>query len=125
MKHIMPLLIKYLMIAVVLVTVLGLMTDVEFGNILLISLVVTVLAYIIGDLLILPRTNNTVATISDAVLSFLSIYMFNWFGFGSIDAIDVVVCTLLIGVFEWFFHKYLVNRDLVKSRSGTEHGALT
>lgn len=65
MKHVKALVIKFVSSLVLLSLILGLLFDMAFSNIFLITLVLGIEAYFIGDLLILPRTNNTVATIVD------------------------------------------------------------
>ena len=49
--------------------------DMSFGNVLSISVVLTLAAYLIGDMLILRRTNNTMATIADFGIAFLVIWL--------------------------------------------------
>jgi hypothetical protein len=96
------------MIAVVLEIVLLLFSDLTFTSILWISLVVTALAYIIGDLFILPATNNLVATIADIGLSLVIIYLFNFFwNTNDIPFLSALVAAVVIGVGEWFFHKFI------------------
>lgn len=110
MKHFAALLIKFVMVAVVLEIVLNLMTYLTFTDILLISLAVTILSYIIGDLLILPASNNTVATVTDFGLALVTIYMFNFIlNVRLISFWNALVAAVVIGVGEWFFHKYLAN----------------
>jgi hypothetical protein len=75
MKHVKALAIKFVSSLVLLSLILGLFFDMAYSNIFLITLVLGVAAYLIGDLLILPRTNNTVATIADFGLAFLIIWL--------------------------------------------------
>ncbi len=111
MKHITPLLIKFFMIAVILSIVLGIMTDLTFGNILYLSVAVTVIAYVIGDLLILSVANNTVTTIADLIIAFLAVYLYDYLLDAElISAWDALVAAIVIGVGEWFFHKYAARR---------------
>ncbi|GLO66708.1 DUF2512 family protein [Oceanobacillus kimchii] len=44
-----------------------------FGEVFLLTAVLEVVAYLIGDMLVLPRMNNTVTTIVDFVLARLFI----------------------------------------------------
>ncbi len=116
MKHIYAVLIKYVMVTVITGVVLGGLTNLTFGDILYISAAVTILAYIIGDLLILSATNNTVATISDFVLSLVVIYLFNFLWTTKMITFgDALITALVIGVGEWFFHKYVYNRVFPKT----------
>jgi len=121
MDHLKALVIKFVMMAVVLGIVLTGIYDGEFEDTLLISLVLTVLAYVIGDLMIFRKAGddhdrnadhvkrNTIATISDFVLSFLVIWLMGKALFT--DESDVLagalISALIIAAGEWFFHKYL------------------
>ncbi|MEG0775543.1 DUF2512 family protein [Clostridium sp.] len=115
MRHITALLIKFVMVTIVLETVLNIFTNLTFGDILYISGTVTILAYIISDILILSMSNNTLATIADIGLALFTIYMFNYIW--SIDMIsysDASIAALGLGLGEWFFHKYVEDNVLRK-----------
>lgn len=144
MNHLKALIVKFLMIAVVLLVILTGIFDVEFEKTLLISLVLTVLAYALGDLMIFRKTGsqthhngtdhnhanrdhdredhkkrNVMATIADIVLSFLVIWLL---GDALIEnAEDIVtaalISALVIGGGEWFFHKYL-DRNVFPEKNG-------
>ena len=108
MKHVSALFIKFVMVLVVLELALLKLTNLTLIDILYISAVVTVVAYIIGDLLILPLSNNTVATIADTGLALVIIFMFNYlWNIREISFSDALSASLLLGVGEWFFHKYV------------------
>lgn len=110
MKHLAALVIKFVLVAIVFEVLLNLMTNLTFGQILWLSLIVTVVSYAIGDLLVLPLSNNTVATIADALITFVVLYMYNmWADYTSIGIFDATISALLLGVGEWFFHKYVHN----------------
>ncbi len=116
MKHIYALLIKFVMIVIITWIVLGMLTNLRFGDILYISAAVTILAYIIGDLLILSATNNTVATLSDFVLALVVIYLFNFlWTTNQISFRDAFITAVLIGLGEWFYHKYVSNKVFPKA----------
>lgn len=79
----------------------------SFGNVFFISLVLSLASYIIGDLIVLPRTNNTFATAADFGLAFLVI----WFMVENVTYGSTVVISLLaaagVSLFEVFFHRFL------------------
>lgn len=134
MNHIKALILKFIMIAVVLLVILTGIYDTEIEKTLLISLVLTLIAYVLGDLMFFRKTGdresndktgnnhssshdrhedhkkrNMMATIADIILSFLVIWLM---GDAMIEnAEDIVqaalISALVIGVGEWFFHKYL------------------
>lgn len=117
MKHIVAIILKFIITLVLLEILLSLMTTLSVGNILIISAAVTLITYVIGDLLILAVTNNTVATLCDAVLVFLSIWLFNYVPyFGGITVGDAVISAIVLGVVEIFFHKYIASAILPNRR---------
>jgi purine-cytosine permease-like protein len=121
LDHVKAILIKFVMIAVVLGIVLTGIFDGEFSDTLLISAVLTIVAYVIGDLFIFRRAGddhernadhaqrNTIATVSDAVLAFAVIWLMGKNLF--INDGDVLkaalISAIIIAAGEWFFHKYL------------------
>ena len=108
MRHVGALLLKFIITAVVLELILLNLTALSFGSILVIALTVTVLAYLIGDMAILPRSNNTVSTIADIGLSFVTILLFNYiFPGAAISFFDALIASIGIGVGEWIFHKFV------------------
>lgn len=107
-KHVKALLIKFIVSFALLYIILGLMYGMAFGEVLFLSAVLGVVAYIVGDMLILPRTNNTIATIADFVLAGVIIYLFTD-GMTVADNVFTVTLFATIGVslFEIFFHRYV------------------
>ncbi|SDP64118.1 YndM family protein [Halobacillus aidingensis] len=105
MTHLKLLGLKFIFTLGILFIILGLGFDVSFGNVFLISLVVSALGYL-GDVTILKKSNNTMATAGDFVLSFAVIYFMT-------DALtvgdDVFEATLIsavsLAIFEYFFHQ--------------------
>lgn len=117
MKHIYALLIKIVMVTIVLTIVLGMLTYLSYSEIFVVSAVVTIAAYIIGDLMILPVSNNTVATICDIVLAAVTIFIFNYvWPNRSISFWDATIAAIVLGIGEWFFHKYVARNVLPERR---------
>jgi hypothetical protein len=120
MEHVKPLTIKALATLVVLYMVLGMGFGMAFENVLLITLVLGAVSYFAGDLIILPKTNNITATFSDAVVSFLVIVLMAMafgFSFGEIVLYAILSATL-ITIFEFYFHIYIVNKEVGMNRTG-------
>ncbi|MFB1097360.1 YndM family protein [Terribacillus sp. JSM ZJ617] len=129
MKHVKALLIKFIMILAVLWIVFTLMFDAEFSDTLLMSVVLTVAAYVIGDLLILRKAGdrdksdgdfkkrNSIATISDAVLTFIVLWALGEALLNPDDNVVLasLISTVVIGIAEWFFHRY-VNNKVIRDR---------
>ena len=117
MNHVKALVIKFLMIAVVLLIILTLFFDVPFMDTIWISLALTIIAYLMGDLMIFRKAGdrsdqnkrNAIATVSDIVVAFLVIWLLGDALAG--DNVDIItpaiISALVIGGGEWFFHKYL------------------
>jgi len=86
--------------------VLGTMlfADANFMEALLTGIVLSVVAYVLGDMGVLPRTNNITATISDIVLGGLVLWgaaeMFGW----ELSFTELAVIAVLLGVAEYIFH---------------------
>ncbi|MGG4040228.1 YndM family protein [Bacillus smithii] len=109
MEHVKALIIKFVMVTIILAFVLGLFYRVDFGEYFTISLIVTVVSYMLSDLFILPRFGNTAATISDFVLAYILIWAvgsgiinenisLGWASFWS---------ALILAIAEIFFHRYI------------------
>ncbi|AKN31591.1 hypothetical protein Ccar_12240 [Clostridium carboxidivorans P7] len=110
MRHVVALLIKFVMVAVVLEIIFSILTTLTFSSILYIAAAVTIIAYIIGDLLILPASNNTIASMADVALALATMYMFNYiWSTTQIHFVSALIAAVIISTGEWFFHKYVSN----------------
>ncbi|RHW40095.1 DUF2512 family protein [Lysinibacillus yapensis] len=117
MNHLKAIVIKFVMIAVVLGIILSGIVGMEFSDTLLISLVLTVLAYVVGDLGIFQnagdyterKKRNLIATISDVILAAIVIYFMgqSMVQDSSNFLTAAIISAIVIGLGEWFFHKYL------------------
>ncbi len=108
MKHISALVVKFLMTAFILEIALLLLSNLSFGQILFLSLITTIISYMVGDMALLPATNNAVATIADMVLNTIIIYLFNFvWNINEITFITALVSGIILGVGEYFFHKII------------------
>lgn len=107
-NHLKAFLIKFIATFLILFIILGFGYGMAFTEVLLLSIILGTLAYLIGDLFILPRTNNTIGTIADFVMSWAIIYLFIA-NFTLIDNVFTASLFATIGVtiFEMFFHRYL------------------
>lgn len=126
LEHVKALIIKFIMVTAILWVILGLFYGVDFGEIATISVILTPIAYVVGDLLILRYFNNMIATIADFGLSFLTI----WFvGLAVInEPISIVgaslISALAIGIGEWFYH-YYVNNQVFKGEDVDKNPTLS
>ena len=113
MKHIGAILLKYVMVAVILEIVLGWLTRNSFTNILVISAAVTVVSYLVGDLLIFAKSNNTIATIFDGVVTLIVLMLFNYArGYSPISFTTGLIATVVVAVGEVFFHRFVARNVL-------------
>lgn len=112
MKHISALVVKFLMTAFILEVSLLLLSDLSFGRILFLSLLVTFISYLVGDMVLLPATNNAVATIADMILNTIIIYLFNFiWNINEITFIASLISGILLGIGEFYFHK-IIDRNI-------------
>jgi hypothetical protein len=113
MKHLRALAVKFLASLVVLFVILGLMYDMSFTNVFLISLVLGLASYVIGDLFLLPKTNNTIATLADFGLAFMIIWILGEsLTYGESLLLPSLISAAGIALFEYFFHKYMAGNVL-------------
>ncbi|CAM4469435.1 DUF2512 family protein [Paenibacillus tarimensis] len=88
----------------IVILTLMLFTEMPWWSALSIALVLTVTAYLLGDLTILPRTNNITATLVDAVWAALVIWgasaLIEW----QLHLSELLVIVLFLGLFEYVFH---------------------
>jgi Zn-dependent protease with chaperone function len=109
-NHVKAMIVKFLIVTVMLLLVLGMFYHIDLGEILTISIVMTLVAYVIGDLWILLRFGNVMATVADFVLA----YFITWLlGVAIINEnISLLVATLwssiMIAVGESVFHPYVI-----------------
>jgi hypothetical protein len=108
LRHGLALLIKTTMVVAVLLAFLSLMNNYAFGPTILLALLVVGISYVIGDLWILPMSNNMVATVADIGLSTAKIWLIGPFILGAGVPFSLAFITsLVLGAGEWFFHKYM------------------
>ncbi|WP_368505244.1 DUF2512 family protein [Alkalihalophilus sp. As8PL] len=121
MEHVKTLLIKGVATLVLLYVVLGLGLGMAFEYVLFITLVLSIGSYIAGDLIILPKTNNKIATASDGGLAFIVIWLMGiayGYSIGAM-AITAIVAAAVMGVFEFFFHSYIAKKEIGRNGSGS------
>lgn len=116
MEHVKALGIKFIVISIVLFSILSSFYTATLGNILVISLLVTGVAYVVGDLFILPRLGNLIATIADLGLAFIAVWMLSELFFVADYGIVTasLFSALLIACSEAIFHLYM-NRKVLQS----------
>ncbi|WP_199860667.1 YndM family protein [Oceanobacillus damuensis] len=111
MKYAGPLFIKFLMTTAVLWIVLGLFFGVTFGNIVATSVIVTALGFF-GDLFIMPRVGNMLASIADFAFIWAAVWLIGINLFEGPIALGTAafISAVLITIGEVIFHRYLKNQ---------------
>jgi hypothetical protein len=107
MRVLTQLIVKYLMLAIITVLVLPAVAAVTVGQALWAALAVTLVGYLLGDVMILPRGGNAAAVVADFLLATLLFWALPLFmpvavGFGA-----AVVAGGAVAVGEILFHLFL------------------
>ncbi|MFP3888621.1 YndM family protein [Priestia filamentosa] len=112
MKHVKAFLFKFIISFILLYAILSGINGFSIGDVFWTTMILGGISYILGDLLILPRTNNILATIADLALSFIIIWaMTSTLAYGDYLA-RTFTSALGMTIFEALFHRYMVNRVL-------------
>lgn len=98
---------KFLISFAILFVILGLGYGLAIQSILFINLV-SIISYFVGDLMILPRTNNIIAATIDAAIAFAVIYLLgDLLTVGGDPLTASFLSAIGIGIFEFIYHKYV------------------
>ncbi|MFC4076400.1 YndM family protein [Salinithrix halophila] len=119
MRHLLALLIKFAATTVVLFIILSGFYDVSFTDVFLTSVVLTAIGYL-GDLLILPRTGNFIASMGDFGLALIVVWFMGTYRFDEEVPLfgPAFLSAVVIAFSEWFFHKYMKNAFMEKEAIG-------
>lgn len=78
------------------------------------SVVLSLVSYVLGDLVILPKTNNTFASVADLLLSFALLWVLCTIFYQAFSLAGLFLTSFAISVVEVFYHDYL-------QREGAHH----
>ncbi|MEW4372420.1 DUF2512 family protein [Paenibacillus kandeliae] len=106
---------KMIVNGLVVIASLMFLSNAGFWGSLVTALVLGAIAYVVGDMFILPATNNTIATISDAVLSYLVLWAAVALTGWTMSYYEILLPVVIIGIFEYMFHFWLL-RDGIPGR---------
>lgn len=99
--------VKLIVNGVIVAPLLYWFTEADIGSAIVAAAALCLVAYVIGDQIILRATNNTIATIADAVLAFLFLwaaaYVMDW----SLSWSELLVIVVLLGAAEIFIHRLM------------------
>lgn len=119
MQHVKALAIKFIASLILLYVILGLIYGMSFGNVFIITAILGIVSYVLGDMLILPRSSNTVATVADLGLAFVLIwFLSSILTYGDNLFIMSLIAAAGVALFEYFFHGYLV-RNMTEASTET------
>ncbi len=109
MKHVRAIFLKLVATLSLLYVILGIGFGLPFPIVLTLTLFLGIISYLLGDLLLLPRASNLLATISDFALSFIIV----WFYLSNLANTSLnlffvsVLTSIALSAFEFLFHKYM------------------
>lgn len=105
-------LLKWMVNGAIVVALMMYYSDTTFWNAAIAATGLTVIAYLIGDLLILRGTNNMITTICDFLLAAVYLgalsYVFDW----NLSWGEAFFAAFLIGLAEWVLHRYVFSGEL-------------
>ncbi|MEH7382144.1 YndM family protein [Bacillus sp. JJ1533] len=124
MRHFKALGIKFIIISIVLLSLFGIFRGASISKILVMSLLVTGIAYLIGDVFTLPRMGNLFATLADFGLSFFSIWLLSYLLLENTSSLITASLTAaaVITACEALFHAYMKEKVIgdEKRNQGTQ-----
>ncbi|OHX43829.1 YndM family protein [Cytobacillus oceanisediminis] len=117
MQHFKALALKFLVSLVLLYIILGIFFGMSFVNVFIITAILGITAYILGDMVILPRSSNMIATAADFGLAFLLIWFLSSILTNGDNLISMSIAAALgVALFEYLFHLYLL-RNMTKANN--------
>lgn len=108
-KNITALIAKLVMTFVAAWIAFGLIENAAFSWLLLTAVLVTAVNYVIGDLYVLPRYRNIVASVGNGIMAAV-VALIVHLVFPGVQATlpSLILFFFLIAVGEYFFHRYLL-----------------
>jgi hypothetical protein len=113
MKHVKAIAIKTVVIALLSWIVLSAFGEVPHAQSLITGVLISLVIYIVGDLLVLRKIGNVVATIADMGGAFLVAWLYLGAMVEGDFLMESLIVAVLVAVFEWFFHGWLLNNHVV------------
>ncbi len=119
MKHTWLLLIKLVTCLIAFGIGLDLFFDATIIDILSFSIFVTLVSYVVGELVILPQLGRRAAAVADFLVSYLSVWIFGSFLFESYLQVawGSIISAVLITVAEMFIHLLIQDHEPTTAQS--------
>ncbi|OPY55973.1 MAG: hypothetical protein A4E55_02293 [Pelotomaculum sp. PtaU1.Bin035] len=116
-KHFNAIITKFLLVVTVLGIILPPVGNVMTFTAVIAALVVTLAAYLVADLIILPLYGNRVAVAADGVITIAVAWEIVWVMESiSVPILGLVLVALLIGLGEWYYHNRYLARLIFKGK---------
>jgi len=119
-RQVINILVKSMAYLAVAGALLPMFSTLSIAEAISIGIVLVVVAYILGDLFILPRFGNAVAVAVDMVTAAVVIWAMPFaLGQPGIALFGLIITVAVLGIVEWFFHGFL-NRPVVNADESPE-----
>ncbi|WP_208560443.1 DUF2512 family protein [Marinilactibacillus kalidii] len=113
MKPLKALIIKTIAIVLIAWIVLSLLWSIPLMHAVIGGAIVSLMIYVIGDLLVLRKIGNIVATVVDMGGALAILWGYLYLALGESYFIESLVVSAGIAIFEWFFHSWLLKSHTV------------
>ncbi len=102
---------KIFMNGIVVIPLLMWLSEASFWSSLVTALMLAVVAYFIGDQVILRMSNNTIAVVADIGLAFVFIWVAAYTMDWALALSEILIISLAVGIVEFIFHRQLGEAD--------------
>lgn len=116
MNHLIRLLVKAVINGIILVPFLIWFSGASLLGSMLAAVGLTIIAYLVGDQLILRATNNVIATVADAFLAFVYLWMVASFFHWTLRPGSLLFTIVALAIGELFYHGFLQLYDRTRAR---------
>lgn len=122
MKHIMILLVKFISCYLAFSIGLDLFFNADFTEISTFSLLLTIVSYLIGDRILLPRIGNGNAIVADFFLAYVSVWIFGQTVLNSYLQIawGSIISAFIISGAEALIHRYMLKSARTEGNDNRE-----
>jgi len=105
-------LFKWVLNGIIVTLMLAWYADVTYLTAFIAASLLTVVAFLIGDMVLLPSTNNAVATISDFLLAAVYLGVIRYFYGWNLSFGEIFIISALVAWAEWLYHRYILGQKL-------------
>ncbi|AEI38905.1 DUF2512 family protein [Paenibacillus mucilaginosus] len=95
----------------IVVLFLMMLTDASFLGALVTALLLSIVAWFLGDRFLLPRSSNVIATAADGVLAAMVLWAAARIAPWEMSVPKLIGLVVILGAFEALFHFFLQRRD--------------